>query len=277
MTGDKRDGGTSAKRNWGNILPPANGGRVARMDTERLFQKYYYSDPAFIDGTTQFHRFCCDRIQAGARILEVGAGPSNRTSAYLASIGTVVGVDVSDEVLGNHFLAAADVYDGGVLPYEDGSFDACVSDYVLEHILDPAEHFRQVARVLKPGGAYCFRTPNLLHYVTMASWLLPHSLHRGFANRLRGLGSGHHEPYPTVYRSNRRNAIKRECQSAGLDLEDLLWIEKEPSYGRAHSLLFFPMMLYERLVNRARILEVFRVNILGCARRGEPARSVARS
>jgi len=246
------------------------------MDTESLFQKYYYSDPAFIDGTTQFHHFCCDRIQAGARILEVGAGPSNRTSAYLASIGTVVGVDVSGEVLGNQFLVAADVYDGGVLPYENGSFDACVSDYVLEHILDPAEHFRQVARVLKPGGAYCFRTPNLLHYVTIASWLLPHSLHRGFVNQLRGLGSKHHEPYPTVYRSNTRNTIKGKCQSAGLDLEDLLWIEKEPSYGRAHSILFFPMMFYERLVNGARILEVFRVNVLGCARRSEPARSVAR-
>ena len=247
------------------------------MDTESLFQQYYYSDAAFIGGTTQFHRFCRDHIQPGARILDVGAGPTNQTSEYLASIGTVVGVDVSNEVMGNRSLAAADVYDGRILPYENATFDNCVSDYVLEHVLEPREHFHEIARVLRPGGAYCFRTPNLLHYVTMASWLLPHSLHRGFANQLRGLGSGHHEPYPTVYRSNTRNAIKRRCQSAGLDLEDLLWIEKEPSYGRAHSLLFFPMMLYERLVNRARILEVFRVNILGCAHRGEPARSVARS
>jgi len=244
-------------------------GKVARMDTDRLFQKYYYSDPAFVDGTTQFHRFCCERIRAGAKILEIGAGPSNRTSAYLASIGTVVGVDVSDEVLGNQFLATADVYGGNILPYEDASFDACVSDFVLEHIVEPAEHFLQVARVLKPGGTYCFRTPNLLHYVAIASWVLPHSLHRGFANRLRGLDGGHHEPYPTVYRANTRSVIRRMCQSVGLGLEDMLLIEKEPSYGRAHSLLFFAMLAYERLVNSARILETFRVNILGCARRGE--------
>jgi SAM-dependent methyltransferase len=247
------------------------------MDVESLFQQYYYSDPAFIDGTTQFHRFCRDHIHSGARILEVGAGPTNRTSEYLATIGTVVGVDVSDEVMGNRSLAAADVYDGRILPYQNASFDNCVSNYVLEHVVDPQEHFRQIARVLRPGGTYCFRTPNLLHYITMASWLLPHSMHLRFANQLRGLSNEHHEPYPTLYRSNTRHAIGRMCRYADLDLADLLCIEKEPLYGRAHSLLFFPMMLYERLVNRTRILEGFRVNILGCARRVQTTESVARS
>ena len=40
-------------------------------------------------------------------------------------------------------------------------------------------------------------------------------------------------------------------------------IEKEPSYGMASRWLFYPFLAYERIVNASRILEPFRVNVLG--------------
>lgn len=206
-------------------------------------------------------------LGSGSRILEIGAGPSNATSQFLAGLGQVTGVDISEEVRTNTFLHTAVVYDGNKLPFEDSQFDLCVSDYVLEHVADPEGHFREVARVLHKGGRYCFRTPNLWHYVAFASNLLPHSVHLGLANRLRGVDPGAHDPYPTFYRSNSLRAIRRLCAQAGLRPVELRMVEKEPSYGRHGAALFFPMMMYERVVNCLEALKGFRANVFGVVER----------
>ncbi|MGI9074200.1 MAG: class I SAM-dependent methyltransferase [Bryobacteraceae bacterium] len=208
-----------------------------------------------------FHRLCSARIPRNAKILEIGAGPENKTSAHLASIGTTVGVDISGEIQLNRSVSSAVVYDGQRLPFDDASFDCCVSNYVIEHIKNPESHFREVARVLRPGGRYCFRTPNLWHYVALSSRLLPHAIQKRLANPLRALDSSAHEPYPTQYRANTRHSLSRLCGQSALDIETILMIEAEPSYGRCHPLVFFPMMIYERLVNVWSALQIFRANI----------------
>ena len=229
--------------------------------TARLYEKYYYSRPGFVGGTPQFHAFCRDRICPGARILEIGAGPANGTSTLLARIGPVTGVDISREILENRAMTEAYVYDGRSLPLADGSFDACVSNYVLEHVADPAAHFGEVRRVLKPGGIYILRTPNLRHYVSIAARVLRNAWH-GIANPLRGRPAGTHEPWPTFHRCNTVSKIKGLGQSQGLAPVEIRMVEKEPSYGCVHPLLFYPMMAYERCVNRFATLAPFRSNIV---------------
>jgi SAM-dependent methyltransferase len=233
------------------------------MSTQHLFEKYYFHRPDFIDGTTQFHSLLRQYIRPAAVILEIGPGPLNPTSDFLSSLGTVTGVDISDELYGNPALSSARTFDGVHLPFAGGSFDACISNYVLEHVAEPEVHFAEVARVLRPGGLYIFRTPNLWHYVSIGSRILPHVMHLRLANRLRGLHADTHDPYPTFYRCNRRNRIRALCESAGLEVVRLDAVEKEPSYGRLHRLLFYPMMAYERLVNSSPALSRFRANFFG--------------
>jgi SAM-dependent methyltransferase len=45
------------------------------------------------------------------------------------------------------------------LTFPDNSVDLHVSQDVFEHIFDPAQAFREIARTLKPGGAHIFTTP----------------------------------------------------------------------------------------------------------------------
>jgi SAM-dependent methyltransferase len=235
-------------------------------NTDVWFERYYFSRPGYLSGTTEFHgmaRVALGPGPPGRPILEIGAGPENQTSLFLSGFGELQGVDVSEEVLGNRHLRKAVVYDGKKLPFAAEQFDLCVSDYVLEHIEDTAEHFREVARVLRPGGKYCFRTPNLLHYVAMASHLLPHSVHVKLANRMRGVGPEGHDPYPTFYRANTAGQLRKLCRAAGLQIEELRMVEKEPSYGRQGAVFFFPMMAYERAVNGIAALQGFRANIFG--------------
>ena len=66
------------------------------------------------------------------------------------------------------------------LPFDDASFDAVVSTSVLEHAQNTEECFREIHRVLKPGGLalhlfpgkwYLPTEPHL--YVPFVSWLWP--------------------------------------------------------------------------------------------------------
>jgi SAM-dependent methyltransferase len=237
------------------------------VSTAVLFDKYYYSRPAFVDGTGLFHGLCREVVRAGSRILEVGPGPANSTSSLLASLGSLIGADVSEEAAVNPALEEVHLFDGRRLPFGDDSFDACVSNYVLEHVAAPRSHFREVARVLRAGGVYCFRTPNQWHYVPLASRLLPHALHLRWANRLRGLGGEAHDPYPTLYRANTAGAIRWYAREAGLEVETILHVEAEPTYGKCHPVLFYPMMLYERAVNATDLLARFRMNIVAALRK----------
>src|SRR5690349_21345446 len=118
---------------------------MTQPSTARLFDRYYYGRSDFVDGTTRFHEVCRAHIAPSSSILEIGAGPSNRTSQFLASLGDLVGADVSDEVRSNDALRSAHVFERE-LPFEDQAFDVCVSNFVLEHVAHPAYHFAEVGR-----------------------------------------------------------------------------------------------------------------------------------
>lgn len=230
--------------------------------TEALFRRFYFSQPWYFSGTQAFHKLIGDRVHDGSEILEVGAGPFNKTSEFLSTLGRVTGLDIDTSVDTNSALAEAKVFAGGCFPFPDCSFDVCISNYVLEHVDDVETHFCEVRRVLRPAGFYFFRTPNLWHYVTLSSRLLPHSIHLLLANRLLS-AQRVRDPYPTFYRANTRATICGLAMQAKLAVLQLETIEPEPSYGAAHPALFYPMMAYERIVNRFTSLSGLRVNILG--------------
>ena len=45
------------------------------------------------------------------------------------------------------------------LTFDDNSFDIFITQDVMEHIFDPEQAFKEIARVLKPGGAHVFTVP----------------------------------------------------------------------------------------------------------------------
>jgi SAM-dependent methyltransferase len=234
---------------------------------QAYLERFYCASRGWVDGTTEFHAMCAAHIRRGSAILEVGAGPSNETSRYLSSLGPVWGVDVDPAVEANDALTEACVLATAAYPFADARFDACVSDYVLEHVENPMAHFAEVARVLRPGGVYVFRTPGRYHYVTVVSRLTPHAFHRAVANRLRNRDADAHAPYPTHYRANSRRAIRRAAARTGLGVRELRMVEKEPAYGMAARPLFLGFMCYERAVNASPLFAALRANIFGVLER----------
>lgn len=237
---------------------------------DEYLHRYYRSLDDWRDGTEEFFGMLNAFIPASADVLELGAGPSNSVTAYLADrFNAVDGLDIDPRCEGNEHLRNAHVYDGGVFPLPDDSYDAVVCNYVAEHVEHPRETIGEIRRVLRPGGFFALRTPNRYHYVSLVSSLTPHWFHRAAANRLRALPGESEDPYPTFYRMNTTAALQRVFAEAGFGVRRLETVEKEPSYGMVHPLLFLVFMLYERLVNSAEEFSCFRANILGIFQRAD--------
>src|SRR5262249_49961025 len=162
--------------------------------------------------------------------------------------------------MSNVGLTTAAVMTDGLFPLPDASFDCCVSNYVLEHVATPEKHLREVVRILKPGGAYAFRTPNRFHYVSLVSSVTPHWFHHLVANWLRDLPRDSLDPYPTFYALNSKPAIRSWASAVGLEVEQLRLVEKDPSYGMRSRVLFLAFTAYERIVNSTEWLANFRAN-----------------
>ena len=235
----------------------------------RLFKRFYPDSSK--DGTLYFYGLLHKHVAVACRILNLGAGPGDKPGSAAFSLRDlrgagwrVCGCDLDPEVLRNAQLDEARVMEAdGRIPYEDGAFDLIFADYVLEHVENPKLCFMEVYRVLKPGGYFFFRTPNLYHYVGIAARLLPHSMHDRIANRVRNLGEDAHDPYPTFHRMNTRKALRRLARQAGLSQVDLSMFEGEPSYLVFNKAAFLIGVAYERTVNKLNCLQGFRANIMG--------------
>ena len=101
-------------------------------------------------------------IRAGTRVLDLGAGPGDGTAMLAETGAAVAGVDFSRTMVAaarrRHPGLTFHEGDAEVLPFADGVFDAIVSNFVVHHLARPALVFREVSRVLAPGGAlFVFR------------------------------------------------------------------------------------------------------------------------
>jgi SAM-dependent methyltransferase len=104
------------------------------------------------------------RLAPGETVLDLGSGAG--MDAFLAARavgegGHVIGVDMTPEMLSRardaaerHGFANVEFREGRLeaLPVADGSVDAVTSNCVINLVPDKSVVFREVARVLRPGG-----------------------------------------------------------------------------------------------------------------------------
>jgi SAM-dependent methyltransferase len=129
-----------------------------------------------------------------SRVLDIGCSAGIVTREIARSARFVAGIDIDEAALEfagrsggtAHFAAAS----GDRLPFPDHSFDAVVCNHVYEHVPDASALMREIARVLRLGGACYFAAGHVLqlvepHYrLPLLSWL-PRSLAGAW---LRALG-----------------------------------------------------------------------------------------
>jgi SAM-dependent methyltransferase len=96
------------------------------------------------------------RVRPGARLLDVGCGPGTITARAAARGCGAVGLDIAGGMLnlGRERHPSLELVEGDAehLPFADGSFDAVVGGFVLNHVPSPERAIAEAARVLAAGG-----------------------------------------------------------------------------------------------------------------------------
>jgi SAM-dependent methyltransferase len=191
------------------------------------------------------------------RLLDLGAGAGIVSQMnFRGRTAKVCGIDPDKRVLDNQFLDEAKVASGEDIPYQLAEFEVVIADNVLEHLEQPERVFREVARVLKPGGLFLAKTPNKYHYMPLIARLTPQRFHKTL-NRWRGRDGV--DIFPTRYRANSSRDIARLARESGLLVKEIKLIEGRPEYLRFAAPTYFLGWLYERAVNSIPGLSRFRI------------------
>ena len=99
-------------------------------------------------------------IRNGTSLLDIGSGPGHVADALAKAGGVVTGIDFSASMVevARRSYPHVTFQEGSAeqLPFDTGSFDAVVSNFVVHHLARPEVVFKEIQRVLKPGGRFAF-------------------------------------------------------------------------------------------------------------------------
>jgi len=129
------------------------------LDAERGFQT-----------DQRWHQFALGILPSpfgNGKLLDVGCGGGG-VAARIAEVGwEVTGIDISPrnvEALRQRGFDAKVVDLNGDFPFEPESFSCITFLEVAEHLVRAEHAFREISRVLTPGGKVLFTTPNNASY-----------------------------------------------------------------------------------------------------------------
>lgn len=140
--------------------------QVAKMFDE-LSARYDFVNHVITMGqATRSRRMLVELVPPGGRVLDYGCGTGDVMIETLrrAKPEIVVGFDLAPGMLTRarerlSGSASSSRWrlvrgDGEALPFGNESFDAVVSSFVMRNVGDRARAYREISRVLKPGGCY---------------------------------------------------------------------------------------------------------------------------
>lgn len=156
------------------------------------------------------------------------------------------------------------------LPFGDEVFDVVVAYLMLEHLACPEHALREYARVLKPGGHLCLKTPAVRTPLFLLANLLPTSLHKRLK---KGIGTDEGDVFPTLYRANVLGDLERFLTAAGLVRVWLRTVDQTYAYLSQSRWTYVLGLLYSRLTELP-ALAFLRNQIIGVYQR--PASTLAR-
>lgn len=195
-----------------------------------------------------------------ARVLDIGCGHADFLAPTYRRAPFTLGLDPDTHALGKNTTVshrAAGL--AGALPFGGGVFDVVTSVWLCEHLDDPVRAFREMCRVLKPGGHVIFLTPNAWNYNTWLIRLTPHALHDLLSRKLHGRQS--RDTYPVRYRFNTARTIDRALGAIGFRRAELIF-HGDPTYISFNRPLFELASAVERLLDSP-ALQPARVHLIG--------------
>jgi SAM-dependent methyltransferase len=212
--------------------------------------RYRAMRPGWTTSGDQLEALVRSHVTPTSHVLDLGCGRGGVVELFWRDVKLATGLDPDSPSLAGRSPGMPIIRGAGEqLPFAGDSFDLVVSVWVLEHLRDPEKVFREVRRVLRPGGHFVFLTPNLLNPLVALNRLgkaLP-QLQRRLVPWLYGRLEA--DTFPVQYRANTVRALRKQAVASGLDVAELR-VVPDPTYLAINPLMFRASVLSESLMPR---------------------------
>ena len=113
-------------------------------------------------------------LRADATLLDIGAGPGSITADFASRVFEVTATEIGEAELDLSRRHAADreidniaftVQDVHALTFAGDSFDVVHAHQVLQHVAEPVQALREMARVTRPGGVVAARDADYAGFI----------------------------------------------------------------------------------------------------------------
>jgi SAM-dependent methyltransferase len=196
-----------------------------------------------------------------AVLLDLGCGRGLESPRVYRRDGLLsIGLDLGTSVRENDAVAYGVRGDATALPFDAESVEIVICGQLVEHLERPDLAFREVARVLRPGGVFLLMTPNLLGWPTLVSRLLPYGMHRRLNREMFGIDES--DVFPTYYRANTVRRLDTALRSVGLRQLEVRMYQPSPGLLTFHASLTRCEIAATRLLRRWPKLSTFRYVIM---------------
>lgn len=230
-----------------------------------LREQYRRQRPGWRPATEVYAALVRAHLAPQARVLDLGCGRGGLVEQLDHPLTLLAGVDPDLASLAAHrlpLLPRAAAF-SEALPFADGRFHVVFASWLLEHLPRPLATLREIRRVLRPGGAFIFITPNARHPLAQ--------LNRGFGRlgvwqqwlvaRLYGRAGA--DTFPTAYRANTAADLRALSGRSGFHVHALHALP-DPTY-----LAFTPSLFRLACALEARLAADRHIHLVGVLRAGD--------
>jgi ubiquinone/menaquinone biosynthesis C-methylase UbiE len=223
-------------------------------------EKYRKSKLDWHDSLTIFRSFIDKEIKSDTRVLDIGCGHSVYLKDIFNKTDETYGIDsdrdslTKNSIIRNKFIGNAEH-----LPFTDNFFDVIIMAWVIEHLANPEQVFKEIYRVLKPSGKVIFLSPNSRNYNIWLIRLIPQRFHDFFTKKL--YARQENDTYKKYYKANSAKKINKLLTKIGFIKKELI-INGDPSYISFNKILYKLACLVEKFLE-LKCFENYRVHLIG--------------
>lgn len=207
-----------------------------------------------------FERTVMNAIGPQSVLLDAGCGRTMPIlKGYMGKAGRLIGVELvefTERIDGIESINS----DLAKIPLPDSSVDVIMSRSVFEHLVDPEAVYKEMNRLLRPGGRLIFLTANLWDYGTIIAKMVPNRFHAGIVAKVEGRAE--EDVFPTAYKTNSLSAVSSLSENSGFKINKFDYLSQYPGYFMFNGLLFFMAMCYEKVISRFQMFSILRGWIL---------------